>query len=179
MSNIKFGLFILGIFGLVLIGCNDSSKNKIEANSKTSSKTESSDVGYIVIQLEDGSSIELKSPKQQGNLSAPSTLSVNMDMDGIVVMLKLNRYKTPLENKVYEDPLEAQITLTSISHNGALGKETYRSFNENKDGEEGKVKVTLISHSENHSEGTFEATLYSQNMKEAAIKGRFKTKKKK
>lgn len=179
MCKIKPLLFVIGIFSLVLIGCKNNANNENEANNKASSIVESNDGIYVEIQLEDGKNIVLNSPKQRGNLSSPSSLSVNMDKDGIVIMLKLNKYKTPLENKVYDDPLDAQITLTSISHDGPLGKEAYRSFNENENGEEGKVKVNLISHSENHSEGTFEGTLYSQNKKEATIKGKFKTKKEK
>ncbi|WP_313114526.1 hypothetical protein [Aequorivita sediminis] len=182
MCKIKPLLFVIGIFSLVLIGCKNNSNNannENDADNKASSKVESKDDGYIEIQLEDGKNIVLNSPNQKGKLFAPSSLTVNMDKDGVVVMLKLNKYKRPLENQVYDDPLDAQITLTSISHSGPLGKEAYRSFNENENGEEGKVKINLISHSEDHAEGTFEGTLYSQNKKEAIIKGKFKTKKEK
>ncbi|MCG2431744.1 hypothetical protein [Aequorivita xiaoshiensis] len=179
MCKIKPLFIVLGIIGLVLISCKDNSNSENDADNKVSSKVESKDDSSIEIQLEDGKNIILNSPNQSGNLFAPSSLAVNMDKDGIVVMLKLSKYKTPLENKVYDDPLDAQITLTSISHSGPLGKESYRSFNENENGEEGKVRINLISHSENHAEGTFEGTLYSQNKKEAIIKGKFKTKKKK
>lgn len=179
MYNAKRLLLALGISGLVLLGCKNSSENENEIDSKSSPKIENNDKGYALIQLEDGTSIELKSPKQSGNSNAPSRLTANINKDGLVILLTLDRSDTPLEDKVYEDPLEAQITLTSISNDGPLGKEAYRSFNTDKEGKEGKVKITLLSHGEYHSKGTFEGVLYSGNHKKATIKGKFNTKKKK
>lgn len=179
MFKTKCLILLLGIAILIMTGCKDNTKNENEADTNTSSKIEKKNDTYAIIHLDDGSEIKMKDKRPSGNSNAPSRLTANISDNGMIIMLKLNTYKTPLEDRVYEDPLEGQIVLTSVSHDGPLGKEAYRSTGTSEDGKEGEVKITLISHGENHSEGTFKGTLYSQNHKQAVVEGKFITNKRK
>lgn len=172
-------VLLLGISILIMTGCKDISKNESDTDTNTSSKIEKKNDTYAIIHLDDGREIEMKDKRPSGNSNAPSRLTANISENGMIIMLKLDTYKTPLEDRVYEDPLEGQIVLTSISHDGPLGKEAYRSYNTNEDGKEGKMKITLISHDKNHSEGTFKGTLYSPSHKQAVVEGKFITNKRK
>ncbi len=103
---------LLGISALLMTGCSDNSKNKNDADTNSSSKIEKKNDTYAIIHLDDGREIEMKDKRPSGNSNTPSSLTANMTENGMIIMLTLDTYDTPLEDRVYDDPLEARIVLT-------------------------------------------------------------------
>lgn len=161
-------VFFLGVFGFILIGCKDNSKND-----KATNKTDA----YATIQLEDGQTIDLEVKRQKGFLSSPTNFTANMTDYGLVIMLRLDTNDQDIKEKEYENP-QADLAIMNVNKDGPLD-ETYRSYFTNEDGNEGETKLTLTSIAEDHSEGTFRGILYSTNHKKAVIEGKFITKRKK
>lgn len=174
MQKTRHFLLGLGIFAFILAGCKDNSKTENGANDTSSAKTEKKSNANATIHLDDGRTIEMKDKRPRGNSNAPSRLTVTLS-DDVILMVQLDAYDTNLENKAYDELTVASIVLTSTSHDGPLGKEAYRSYNENADGKEGDAKITITSFKNNHAEGTFKGTLYSQNHKKAVVEGTFNT----
>lgn len=174
MLKTRHLLLALGIFAFILVGCKDTSKTENGTNNTSSPKTEKKTNANATIQLDDGRTIEMKDKRPRGNSNAPSRFTVNIS-DDLILMVQLDAYDTNLETKAYDEPTVATLVLTSISHDGPIGKEAYRSYNDNADGKEGEAKITLTSFKNSHAEGTFKGTLYSQNHKKAVVEGAFNT----
>lgn len=176
MIKTKRLLLVIGLFGILLIACKNESKNETEVNKTLVSKNNKNAGAQATIQLDDGSTLEMKERKPRGNSNAPSRFTVNItDLDGVIIMLKLDANDTPLEETSYEKSPNATLVLTSTSSVGALGSESYRSYNEDADGNEGEAKITLTSFGNNQAEGNFKGILYSPSHKKASIEGNFST----
>jgi|GEM_PF-6456472 hypothetical protein len=169
-------VMLLGIFGLILVGCKDNSKNKNTTDDDSSSKTETKNDAYATIQMDDGSTIEMKISKQKGGLGSPTKFSANMTDYKLMVMLKLINSE-PIKNKTYKNS-GVSLTIASVNKKSALD-EMYRSWHfKSADGKEGQAKITFISISKTHAEGTFTGTLYSKSHRKVTIEGKFMTKRK-
>lgn len=171
-------LLLLGIFGLILIGCKDNSKKDESTANNTLLKTEKQNDTYVTVDLDDGSTVEMKVKRQSGNARSPNILNVNMTDYSLLVILRLRSRNTPIEEKGYEDP-DADITLKNVKKNGPIDEEYRSYYYKNENGQEGETKITVTYRGENHTEGTFTGTLYSKSHKKAIIRGKFNIQKKK
>lgn len=164
-------IFLL-ISGSFLASCNDSSTKK--ENVITENIANNSDGSYAKLELEDGSIIELNSPRESGGRSLPSKFHVSLSSQGIIIILQLTSTDGPITEKKYGD------TGIGITVKNLKGEE-YRSFYyKNKDsGEEGEAETTITSIGKEHVDGNFSGRLYSKSGKKTTIKGKFTIKEKK
>lgn len=165
MFKTRYLALLLGVFGLLLVGCKNNANNENSADA------------HATIQLNDGSPIEFKPTMLMGGMNSPTTIRANMsDMKvTFMLVLKSSKDKPIEEGKVYENS-RAQISLVNTKDKPL--DETYRSYHyKSEDGEEGEAKITVTSLGEENSEGTFSGTLYSKSHKKVVVEGKFTNKK--
>lgn len=177
MLKTKYLLLTLGIFAFILTGCKDNSKNENGTDGTLSSKTETGTGSYAIIHLDDGRDIKLNAKKMIGQEFSTKLPTASLTDYSLLLMLRLDYLENPIEEKSYEVP-HANMTLQNVKNDGPLA-EVYRTQYKSADGEAGKTTITITSIDDNHSEGTFKGTLYSETHKKAIVEGKFTVKRKK
>ncbi|SHF57582.1 hypothetical protein SAMN05444483_101646 [Salegentibacter echinorum] len=182
MSKARYLVMLLAIFGIILVGCKDISKNENDVDNTSSSKTKNGindsastsktrkKTGtYATINFDDGRTIEMVARSKQGILSLPSKFEANITDYKLIVMIEV-KDSEPLQNKIYEKG--AYLSISNMKSEIPL-KESFGSNNTNKDGKRGEAKITFTTINNTRAEGTFSGTLYSKSHRKATIEGEF------
>lgn len=175
MFKIRHLWLILGVLGMLLLSCKDTSEHKGATDQTTKTKHKSD--AYATIHLDDGSTIDLDVRRQSGKVSSSTSLTANLSDYGLIVMLRLKTHDQPIKEKDYTNP-EADMTIKNVTKDGPLDEEYRSYYYTDADGNEGSTKITITELSEDHSEGSFSGTLYSKSHRKMTVEGKFNTKKK-